>query len=194
MLEKHSRQDPLQLLVEALPPLLLMYGLYRFSKSHNIQSAIAETTVVSLILCAVLVALILAYQYWKRHEQQKYGMDKIDVMTGFAFQDYLANLFRELGYHITKTPHRADYGCDFIIARDGKKAVVQAKRSSDVISIKAVQEAIAAKEYYRTDYAAVITNNRFSSNALRIAEKTGVILISRENLLNRIKKAYNQKA
>lgn len=64
------------------------------------------------------------------------------------------------------------------------KIVVQAKRYDRPIGVHAVQQALAAKAYYKADEAIVATNNYFTPSAKKLAEVNAVILMDRETLFN----------
>lgn len=89
----------------------------------------------------------------------------IDRMKGDEFEEYLAAHFRKLGYRVSLTPKSNDYGADLIIKKDGESIVVQAKRYRDKVGIKAIQEIIGAKGYYKADKMMVVTNSYFTSAA-----------------------------
>jgi restriction system protein len=63
---------------------------------------------------------------------------------------------------------------------------IQAKRYSKPVGNKAVQEVIAAKAYYRCDEALVISNNSYTKSAKDLAQKVGVSLWSKKELMKMI--------
>jgi restriction system protein len=73
-----------------------------------------------------------------------------------------------------------DFGGD-ILARSFPfgSIVVQCKGYKGKVGISAVQEAYAAKTYYRTSRAAVATNSTFTKPAVELARKCGVELWNR---------------
>ena len=64
-----------------------------------------------------------------------------------------------------------------MLNKDGKKIVVQAKRYSKDVGIKAVQEVIGAKSYYNADEAWVVSNRYFTKAAKDLAQKGNVLLV-----------------
>ncbi len=60
--------------------------------------------------------------------------------------------------------------------------VLQCKRYSGSVGNGAVQEAIAAKHYYGTTHAAVVTNASFTKWTVELANAAGVILQGFEDL------------
>jgi restriction system protein len=65
----------------------------------------------------------------------------------------------------------------------GKKIVVQAKRYSKKVGLKAVQEIVSAKSYYKADECWVITNNYFTAPAMKLGNSNEVLLIDRDELI-----------
>ena len=107
----------------------------------------------------------------------------INAMTGEEFEVFVAGLFKQRGYEITLTQTSGDYGADLILERDFQKIVVQLKRLSSPVSLKAVQEVLGAKYYYNADSAWVITNSTFTKSAVELAEKSNVRLFDKNKLL-----------
>ena len=69
----------------------------------------------------------------------------------------------------------------------------QAKRQRKTVGIKAVQEVGAAREYYNANVARVITTSeKFSRNAVELANKMYIELWDRNHLKNELK-LYNYK-
>lgn len=129
--------------------------------------------VAAILLVLFLVALAFG----------KSGGKSADEMTGVEFERYSAELLSANGVQIAEeTPATGDFGADFIILLDGERTVLQCKRFSRPVGVKAVQEAIAAMPYYKCTGAAVITNSTFTRQARELAEESGVILWDRADI------------
>ena len=90
------------------------------------------------------------------------GIGKLDKKDGyFINSDYIM---------------RRDMGADLILERRGIRSVVQAKSYSGSVGVKAVQEVVAAKSYYKAREAFVVTNSTFTKSAIDLAEANGVSL------------------
>ncbi|QQC96975.1 restriction endonuclease [Mammaliicoccus sciuri] len=92
----------------------------------------------------------------------------VDKMDGIEFEYYLEALFSKLKYkpNVTKASH--DYGADLILKNENKKIVVQAKRSSSKIGIKAVQEIYAAQKFHGADEAWIVTNSFYRESPKKL--------------------------
>lgn len=144
---------------------------------------------ISLIVFAIAVVIVTAALIIrkKKHEERlkKSGIADIDKMEGIQFEHYLGHLFRAQGYKVEITKAVGDYGADLVIQKD-KKIVVQAKRYSKNVGIKAVQEAKSSIAHYGAVEAWVVTNNDYTVAAYELAKSNSVKLINREALIEMI--------
>jgi len=111
------------------------------------------------------------------------GIAEIDVMDGRTFEQRLSVLFRALGYSVEQTRYRGDYGADLVVAKDGVRTAVQAKRWTKMVGIKAVQEAHASAAMYRCTRSMVVTNRYYSRAARELARVNNVTLWDRDDLV-----------
>lgn len=123
---------------------------------------------------------------YKARRYAKSGIADIDKLSGKEFEQYLEILFQKLGYQVKRTPYQGDYGADLILRQGDEKTVVQAKRYKSSVGVKAVQEAVASKEYYQCDKAMVVTNSYFSRQARTLAKANQVKLWDRDELVARL--------
>lgn len=135
----------------------------------------------------LIVAALFAVQgtVWLVRERRlaRSGISEIDSMDGLTFERRLFHLFTSRGYRVEQTRARGDYGADLVLERDGVRTVVQAKRWTKNVGVKAVQEAVAAKPMYRCDHAMVVTNRYFTEQATHLAKANGVRLWNRDDLV-----------
>lgn len=117
----------------------------------------------------------------------KAGIKEIDKMAGREFEQYLEHLFRNLGYKVGLTPSSNDFGADLIV-EGNNRIVIQAKRYKNKVGVKSVQEINSAKTYYEADEAWVITNNTYTTQAIKLANSTNTKLIDRYDLVKLILK------
>ncbi len=149
-----------------------------------------------------LIIFALAFRYglpwlFAQHRKQRLaaaGIADIDTMDGLAFEQYLEVLFGKLGYKVQRTRYVGDYGADLIIQKDGTRTVVQAKRYTKTVGIKAVQEAVAAKGMYGCTEAMVVTNSTFTRAAVELARANHVILWGRNRLVEVVLRVKHEAA
>jgi restriction system protein len=135
-----------------------------------------------------LVGLMFAGRFvrflWLQRRLRHAGVHDIDRMDGTSFEHRLGVLFRALGYRVELTGSaRGDYGGDLLVSKDGTRTIVQAKCWKKNVGVKAVQEAVGARGFYRTDGAIVVTNRYFSQQARKLAHANDVRLWDREELV-----------
>lgn len=124
-------------------------------------------------------------------EKVNFEMGRIDCMDGYAFQDYVANLYRNLGKKVESKSKSKDQGVDFIL--DGYIGV-QVKSSKRLIGNKAVQEIQAGLAYYNCKQGYVVANNYFTKEAIQLADANRIILINRDKLIALIYEFFNQSS
>jgi HJR/Mrr/RecB family endonuclease len=98
-------------------------------------------------------------------------------LRGVPFEDFLANVFDELGYVVTKTKTTGDQGVDLILIGKGRKIAVQAKGYTEAVGNKSVQEVFAGMTYYKCDACVTVTNSTFTKGAIDLAGSVNCRLI-----------------
>ena len=100
---------------------------------------------------------------------------------GTAYEKHVARKMRwRLWLFVRHCGKAGDFGAD-VIARGFlfSKIVVQCKDYSKPVGVKAVQEAYAAKRFYRASRAAVAARGTFTKSARLLAKRCGVELWER---------------
>jgi len=106
----------------------------------------------------------------------------IDSMDGYEFEDFLVKLFKKKGCEVQATPKGKDQGADLFVESFGQKMVIQAKNYQGNVGNSAVQEVIAAKEFYSCNDGMVITNRYFTPSAKELALRASIKLVDRDEL------------
>ncbi len=134
------------------------------------------------------VAAIVKVAWWLREQRRvaRSGIAEVDVRDGETFERFLGTLFARQGYRVERTNARGDYGADLVVERDGERMIVQAKRWTKRVGVKAVQEAHAAPAMYACSRALVVTNSRFTEQAIRLARANRVKLWDRDLLIEKM--------
>ncbi len=125
----------------------------------------------------VIVLVVICVLVFRRNDDE----EEIDTMSGTEFEDFMAEILHRSGVEVLElTKASGDFGADIIVMHEGERMAVQCKRYSRPIGVKAVQEAVSAKDYYKCTKAAVITNSTFTRQAVELAAESGVILWDRD--------------
>ena len=150
--------------------------------AHALGSAVSHYWWLFLIVGALFAARGVVWLVRERRLARS-GISEIDQMDGITFERRLKHLFVSRGYRVEQTRARGDYGADLVLEKDGVRTVVQAKRWTKNVGVKAIQEAVAAKPMYSCDQAMVVTNRYFTQQAERLATANGVRLWNRDELV-----------
>lgn len=112
-------------------------------------------------------------------------LDEVDNMTGAQFEEFVAAVLEGNGYEIRQmTSATGDFGADIIAYRNEELIAIQCKRYAKPVGVKAVQEAIGAMKHYDCDRCMVVTNSRFTKQAMELANDNEVVgLWDREFLI-----------
>ena len=133
-------------------------------------------------LLAVMLLLNAGQWVYFRYFLARSGLDSVDEMTGWEFERWLEALFLRLGFRVERTPFRGDYGADFVLTWSGVRIAVQAKRSSRLVGVQAVQQVVAARAFYDCELSMVVTNSYFTEQAMLLARKNHVRIRHRDDL------------
>jgi len=148
------------------------------------------TSLTSFWYIWALFALVgiarLVFGFYHIYRLNKARLPQIDKMSGSEFELFLEQLFKKLGYKVELVGGMADYGADLIVEKDTIRTAVQAKCWKEAVTVKAIQEINTAKAHYGTTEAMAITNSRFTSNAITLANENHVQLIDRDKLASLI--------
>ena len=183
---KKRRKKKIDWMGEVIIPIFVIIGVFCYFH------IISYIWLIYLLIGAIVFCVIgIMYATHKKKKLRRSGIDVIDKMSGEQFENYLKCFFEEQGYKVKTTPKTGDYGCDLLLKKAGKRIAVQAKRYSEKVGIKAVQEVIGSIKYYKADSAMVITNNYFTQNAVDLANSNQVKLWDRDVLISKI--LYSEK-
>lgn len=155
--------------------------------------------IVAFLLLAGMAKLLpdLVRLLVQRHKTKRLallGVEDIDRLSGRDFERLLTQVFAERGAKVVLTPKCNDWGADLVVEKDGVRTVVQAKRWSKRVGVKAVQEAYSSKPVYRAERAMVVTNSSFTRSAIELARKCDVELWDRDTFVERLLAVQAQQA
>ncbi len=104
------------------------------------------------------------------------------AMRGPEWEDFLVRVFRLLGAAVEPTGTSGDQGVDLIVTLGPQRYAIQAKGYVSSVGNGAVQEAVAGMAHYRCNACAVITNSRFTTGAIALAESNRCRLIGEDEV------------
>ena len=156
-----------------------------------IPEGINENPVINAAILGfgIMVIVIVLPTFFKFEDAKNfYGAGKafrindIDMMDGIEFEKYLEKVFKIMGFKVTRTKASGDFGVDLIIDSKKDKIAIQAKRYSENVSNKAVQEVFAGMRHYNANKGWVIASSGFTKSAYQQAESCNVKLVDRKGL------------
>lgn len=138
---------------------------------------------LSVLLCVVLVLIIKAVvAYFQKLRFKNMTFSKIDQMTGYEFEDFVAYLYKQQGYVVQKTGMSGDLGVDLVVQKENVKAAIQVKRYRGSVGRSAISDAVAGMAQYKCTSCAVVTNSYFTFHARKLAYANNCQLIDRKAL------------
>ncbi|MFL0498186.1 restriction endonuclease [Priestia megaterium] len=122
--------------------------------------------------------------------RRKLNIDDIDLMKGIEFENFIAELFRKMGFNSQVTKSSGDQGIDVIAERNGLSVGIQTKCYSGKVSNKAVQEVVAGLSLYKLEKGIVVTNNYFTDSAIDLANSNSIVLWNRDILKEKVAELF----
>lgn len=145
---------------------------------------------IFLAIGAVALLGWFLYRWLGRQEDlSSYDLSEIDEMDGGEFEEYVAALFRKLGYEASVTQQSRDFGVDVVAKRGRERIAIQVKRYAKAVSLGGVQQAVAGMHKYNCNKAMVVTNNYFTPGAQDLASHSSCELVDRDGLAGLIRRA-----
>lgn len=105
-----------------------------------------------------------------------------DDMTPKDYEYFCAEILRKSKWEARVTPASGDQGVDVVAEKRGLRIVVQCKKYSKPVGNHAVQEIVAAIAHEAAQHGVVVTNNRFTTGARRLAASNRVLLLHHSDL------------
>ncbi len=101
-----------------------------------------------------------------------------EAMSPIDYEYFCANRLEAAGWQCQVTKSSGDQGVDVIGKKNNKVLVVQCKKYGSPVGNNAVQEVIAAKNFLKAQYAAVVSNTTFTRSAIELAHSTQTLLLN----------------
>jgi restriction system protein len=165
-----------------------------YSYGHNAYSEPTIEMIEEELKIQVISDGVEIVKYMIELESEYYyksvGMDKIDTMDGFEFEEYVGELLLNLDYiNVEVTKKTGDGGVDILaIDQQGNKVAVQCKRLNSKVGNSAIQEIYLGKKLHNCSRAVVITNSYFTKPSIEASVKSNVELWDRDRLIEEIHK------
>jgi len=116
-------------------------------------------------------------------------------LNPYQFEEFIAKLFRKMGYSARKTPNTGDYGADVIAKKDDETILIQVKKYNEGNNVtpKEVQRTLGALWKYKANKAVFITTSSFTVRAKEIEKEAPIELWDKKILHKMVKKYFIEK-
>lgn len=132
------------------------------------------------ILSAAAMIIFAAASIFIIARGRRNRVSPMDEMEGHEFEYYCAELLERNGFtEVEVTKGSGDFGADILARKEDITYAFQCKCYTSPVGVAAIQEVYAGKDYYDRMVGVVMTNQYFTSPAVKLAEKLKVILWDR---------------
>lgn len=154
---------------------------------NNISYAIAI-----IILCVLLLFILTTYSdtlFWKDKSAIEYrSLSDLKRMHPFKFEDYVAKLYKNMGYSVKQTKRTGDGGKDIVATKNGQTYFVECKRYSDPINVHKMRDFVGACVLGGKDVKGIyVTTSSFTNDAKSAANRIGIQMIDGNKLMSMIR-------
>ena len=169
---------------------ITMLAILYLSFKYREHWQVVTIGVAVFLICLLVLVFLITRIIRKKRIEKAMVMENYDSMSGEDFEEFCADILRGDGFSdVEVTKASGDHGVDVLAKKDGVKYAIQCKRYSKPVGNKAVQEVVAAKSFYKTDKAMVVTNSTFTPQAITLANANDVLLVDGDKLNKLIKEA-----
>lgn len=119
------------------------------------------------------------FEYWER----KRSKDHWNKMTGHAFEQSVANLFRNVGFTADVSNMGGDGGVDIILQKAGRRIAVQCKRYKTPVGPHVIRDLWGTMNHLGFDEGCIITTTGFTKGVTAFARDKGIFLIDLDDIL-----------
>lgn len=126
-------------------------------------------------------------------QQRAIGLDNnFADLSPYQFEEFVAELFRRMGYTARKTPNTGDFGADVIAQKGGTTILIECKKYSDGNNVTPaeVQRALGAMWKHKADKCVFITTSDFTIRALELEKDAPVELWNKKTLHEQVRKYF----
>lgn len=145
-----------------------------------------------IILCILLLFILTTYSdtlFWKDKSAIKYrSLSDLKRMHPFKFEDYVAKLYKNMGYSVKQTKRTGDGGKDIVATKNGQTYFVECKRYSDPINVHKMRDFVGACVLGGKDVKGIyVTTSSFTNDAKSAANRIGIQMIDGNKLMSMIR-------
>jgi len=119
------------------------------------------------------------FDYWQR----KNSKDHWNKLTGHAFEQAVANLFRNIGFTAEVSNQGGDGGVDIVLQKAGRRIAVQCKRYKSSVGPHVIRDLWGTMQYLGFAEGCIVTTTGFTKGVTSFAEDKDIFLIDLNDIL-----------
>ncbi|MBR6751859.1 MAG: restriction endonuclease [Alphaproteobacteria bacterium] len=146
---------------------------YRQMPQHHKLNGYKKHPELILVVLACLICLRAQNVQNKQIKKQ---------IKPLEYEKQITLKLKELGFNAKTTKASGDQGADVLANKNGVSFAIQCKMYSNPVGNKAVQEVNTARDFYKCDFAVVVSNASFTNSARLAAKAANVILLNDSDL------------
>ena len=110
----------------------------------------------------------------------------------YEFEEFIAKLFRKMGYTVETTSKSKDFGTDVIAKRGGETISIQVKKNAigNNVGAQVVQQTLGSMWKFKANKSIIITTSDFTVQAEEQAKGAPVELWNRKVLEKTVRKYF----
>ena len=145
-------------------------------------------------VCLVFTLFLALHDSKSKHVPKEKTIEEDFIGNDpYKYEEYIKTLLHNGGFVAKRTRSSGDYGVDVLATKGGVSFAVQCKLFNRPVGVKAVQEVVSGRIFYKADYAIVVSNNSFTPAAKKLARELDVTLVHHKNLISRLKSFTRDK-
>ncbi len=119
------------------------------------------------------------YQYWQRKKDKNHW----NKMSGHAFEQAVANLFRTIGFTAQVSRRGGDGGIDIILQKHDRRIAVQCKRYKSAVGPHVIRDLWGTMHNLGYDEGCIVTTTGFTKGVKDFAQDKKIYLIDLNDIL-----------
>jgi len=129
---------------------------------------------------------LISFGYLDNHGESPDLRRMLSNMSGVEFEEFIATLFRKLGYTVELTKGSGDHGIDLLMRKENQVVVVQCKRWNAPVGEPVIRDFYGSLMNVGAHSGYVVTTATFTSQAFAFVQDKPVQLVDLDSLIDLI--------
>jgi Holliday junction resolvasome RuvABC ATP-dependent DNA helicase subunit len=150
--------------------------LKRIDQHYKAYASVSITTEVA-------EALLFLLGYTHTEDRSVTLADRLRVMSGLEFEQFVGSIFRRAGYSTELTPTSGDHGIDILIRKGAESGAVQCKRWTDSVGEPVVREFLGSIKGAGLGLGFIAITSTFTESATAFARAHAIRLLDLDAII-----------